>query len=253
MVPSGRRVSKKSTQNAFDIGQMGQISCLALLCCGTAAPARAQIYSWRDANGTLVLSNRRPAAGSPVRTYAVPRADSIRATRPAAPGREDSYEDLLAEHARLNGIRTDLVRAVAHVESGFNPAARSPKGALGLMQLMPAVVRQYGVTNPFNVVENVRAGVAYLRELLDRYENNEELALAAYNAGPSAVDRHGQAVPPYRETREYVARVNRMAGGVMHVRGRVIYRTTETVDGRVVHRYTDKKPTGGSFEIVARR
>ena len=76
------------------------------------------------------------------------------------------------------------------------------------MQLMPATVQQFGVRNPFNPVENIRAGVAYLRELLDRYENNEELALAAYNAGPGAVDKHGQTVPPYRETRNYVAQIN---------------------------------------------
>ena len=83
---------------------------------------------------------------------------------------------------------------------------------MGLMQLMPATARQFGVRNAFNPDENVRAGVAYLRQLLDRYDNNEELALAAYNAGPGAVDRHGQTIPPYRETRDYVTRVNGIAG-----------------------------------------
>ena len=96
------------------------------------------------------------------------------------------------------------------VESAFNQFARSPKGALGLMQLMPATIRQYSVKNPFDAAENVRGGVAYLRHLLDRYKNNETLALAAYNAGPGAVDKYGQSVPPYRETRNYVAQINQM-------------------------------------------
>ena len=135
------------------------------------------------------------------RSYAVPQAETVRATRYVTADRAWQYDDLITEHSRLNGVRTDLVRAVMQVESAFNPNARSPKGAMGLMQLMPATARQYGVRNAFNPAENVRAGVAYLRELLDRYSNNEELALAAYNAGPGAVDKHGQTVPPYRETR----------------------------------------------------
>jgi soluble lytic murein transglycosylase-like protein len=116
---------------------------------------------------------------------------------------------------------------------------------MGLMQLMPSTMRQYGVLNAFNPAENVRAGVAYLRELLNRYSDNEELALAAYNAGPGAVDKHGQAVPPYRETRNYVAQINKMVGSSRRVedRGHQIYKVTEIIDGREVVRYTDKKPT----------
>src|SRR5438309_9575512 len=147
-----------------------------------AAPAHAQIYSWRDTNGNLVLSNRRLAED--VRTYAVPKSTSVMVTRPAVLARNRRYDDLIVEHARLNSVRTDLVRAVVQVESAFNPYARSAKGALGLMQLMPATIRQFGVSNPFDPMENIRAGVAYLRQLLDRYANNEALALAAYNAGP---------------------------------------------------------------------
>src|SRR5476651_2422675 len=181
------------------------------LCLGAAAPAHAQIYSWRDANGNLVLSNRRSAASTEVASYAVPKAEGLRATRSVAAERARAYDDLISEHSRTHGVRADLVRAVMQVESGFNPNARSPKGALGLMQLMPATIQQFGVKNPFDAVENVRAGVAYLRELLDRYQNNEELALAAYNAGPGAVDKHNQQVPPYRETKNYVAQINHMA------------------------------------------
>jgi soluble lytic murein transglycosylase-like protein len=222
--------------------------CLALVIAGvvSAAPASAQIYTWRDANGHLVLSNVRTESGAPAvtKTYAVPRTETVRATRYVAADRGWQYENLISEHSRLNGVRTDLVRAVMQVESAFNPNAISPKGAMGLMQLMPATMRQYGVRNAFNPVENVRAGVAYLRDLLDRYSNNEELALAAYNAGPGAVDKHGQAVPPYRETRNYVAKINKMTGTTRHVEPRPnqIYKVTQVIDGREVVLYTDKKP-----------
>jgi soluble lytic murein transglycosylase-like protein len=222
--------------------------CLALVFAAvvSAAPASAQIYTWRDANGHLVLSNVRTESGAPAvtKTYAVPRAETVRATRYVAADRAWQYENLISEHARLNGVRSDLVRAVMQVESAFNPNAISPKGAMGLMQLMPATMRQYGVRNAFNPAENVRAGVAYLRNLLDRYSNNEELALAAYNAGPGAVDKHGQAVPPYRETRNYVARINKMTGTTDRVEPRPnkIYKVTQVIDGREVILYTDKKP-----------
>jgi soluble lytic murein transglycosylase-like protein len=219
---------------------------------GSAAPARAQIYSWRDTNGNLVLSNRKPLTPTTTQSYAVSQADNIRVTRSATAERGHSYDDLINEHAKLNGVRPDLVRAVMQVESAFNTNARSPRGAMGLMQLMPATARQFGVRNPFNASENVRAGVAYLRELLDRYQNNEELALAAYNAGPGAVDKHGQSVPPYKETKQYVAQIGQMAARPIAVRANQIYKVTETIDGHDVVRYTDKKPATGGYELVNR-
>jgi soluble lytic murein transglycosylase-like protein len=225
-----------------------------------AVPASAQIYTWRDANGNLVLSNRKPESATPIRSYAVPESEGVRATRYAAPGRSRRYDDLIQEYARLNGVRTDLVRAVVQVESAFNPVARSPKGAMGLMQLMPATARQYGVTDPYDPSQNIRAGVAYLRQLLDRYQDNEELALAAYNAGPGAVDRYGESVPPYRETRNYVAKINQMAGArpaeaQPETRPAQIFKVTEIVDGREIVRYTDRKPISGTgtFAVVGGR
>ena len=225
---------------------------LALVCLVMSTPAYAQIYSWRDDNGNLVLSGIRPKGE--VRTYAVPDAGSMRVTRPVTivVNGNSYYDELIAENARRHGVRTDLVRAVVHVESGFNPYAKSRKGALGLMQLMPATIRDYRVINPFNPVENIRAGVAYLRRLLDRYNNNEALALAAYNAGPSAVDRHGHNVPPYRETLNYVRRVDAIAGKPGQPHSNKIYRTTEIVDGREVVRYTDQRPPARAYDIVSR-
>src|SRR5262245_19321968 len=107
-----------------------------------AVPAHAQIYSWRDANGNLVLSNKKPGVeASSVKSYAVPKTDTVRATRYAAVDRSRAYDDLIHEHARLNNVRADLVRAVVQVESAFNPRAISRVGAMGLMQLMPGTAR----------------------------------------------------------------------------------------------------------------
>lgn len=210
---------------------------------GAVSIAHAQIYTWRDANGNLVLSNR-PREGADVRTFAVPKASTVRATRSMS-ARADAYEDLIIGHATLNDVRPDLVRAVIQVESGFNPRAVSPKGALGLMQLMPATARMLNVRNAFDPEENIRGGVAYLRQLLDRYGGNEELALAAYNAGPQAVDRYGQSVPPYQETRSYVSKISGLvsttAASAVPPAAR-IYRVVEVVDGREVVRYTNRQP-----------
>jgi soluble lytic murein transglycosylase-like protein len=230
------------------------ISAVLLGVVATASPAQAQIYSWTDGNGHLVVSDR-PSNGdkSPApAAYVVPQAESFRATRPVDERKSALYDDLIQEYARQNSVRTDLVRAVVQVESGYNVWAQSPKGALGLMQLMPTTIQQFGVRNPFNPLENIRAGVAYLRQLLDRYANNEVLALAAYNAGPGAVDKHGQAVPPYKETRDYVSKVNKIAGESATRRppGAAIYRITEVVDGQETVRYSDRKPATGTYELM---
>ena len=107
------------------------------------------------------------------------------------------------------GVDARLVRAVIEVESGYQPRARSPKGAMGLMQLMPAVARQYAVTNPYDPAANIEAGIKHLKSLLARFP--QALALAAYNAGDAAVERFG-GIPPYAETRNYVARILQIVG-----------------------------------------
>jgi soluble lytic murein transglycosylase-like protein len=226
--------------------KVARIVLLAAVAAAMAAPARAQIYTWRDEQGNLVLSDSKPAPRTDLRTFAVPEAPAVRTTRPVVIEDRDraaQFDGLIEQHAQSNGVRAELVRAVMQVESAFNQYARSPKGALGLMQLMPATIRQFGVRNPFNPAENIRAGVAYLRQLLDRYGNDEQLALAAYNAGPGAVDKHGTTVPPYKETRNYVSKIGKIAGKPEPVAaGTKLYRTVDIVDGREIVKYTDKKP-----------
>jgi hypothetical protein len=119
------------------------------------------------------------------------------------------YGEIIAALAEAHGVSPTLVRALIQVESNYRPTARSHRGAMGLMQLMPSTARQYNVRNPYDPKANIAAGVKHLRALIDRW--GIELALAAYNAGEGAVKKFN-GIPPYRETRDYVSRVLSLAG-----------------------------------------
>jgi hypothetical protein len=241
-----------------------------------AWPAEAQIYVRREANGIKKYSSTRLPGTGGYPTYVVPGASrTILATRPPADEYAGQFDGLIERYAAADGVRTDLVRAVIQVESGFNPRARSPEGAKGLMQLMPATALDLGVVNAYDPEDNIRGGVRYLRTLLDRYGNDETLALAAYNAGPEAVGKYGNAVPPYRETQDYVERVQNIspqaaaaASATNQAPGatgpataaartvprplgvRTLYKTVViNADGQPVARYSDTKPASGDYEI----
>jgi soluble lytic murein transglycosylase-like protein len=220
-------------------------------CLWPAASAQAQIYAWKDANGNMVLSDRvRPDAGA-VTTFEVPGAPEVRTTKDVPRVGREQFDDIISEHAQVQGVSASLVRAVILLESGFNPSAVSPKGALGLMQLMPATARELGVENPFDPGQNIRGGVTYLRRLLDLYTQDVTLALAAYNAGPGAVARYGD-VPPYRETQEYVRKITTATRPTAPLTS-VIYKWRDFVNDKPVVRYSNKAPADKAYEVVVRR
>jgi soluble lytic murein transglycosylase-like protein len=170
-----------------------------LLAAALPAPAEELLYYLKD--GGIVVTNvfdRRDAR--PIPGFGASRRYSG-AALPAT-----SYDAFIDRVARENGLDPSLVKAVALVESGFEPRAVSPKGARGIMQLMPATAKRYGVTDAHDPYQSLRAGAMHLRDLLDEFGDDVTLALAAYNAGAGAVRRSG-GVPAYAETREYVSRV----------------------------------------------
>ncbi|MEQ1667156.1 MAG: lytic transglycosylase domain-containing protein [Sulfuriferula sp.] len=188
---------------------------LALFCslgCGLSSTARADIYAYTSAEGSVSLSNV-PVDGH----YSVLIAEQQRAAvaspssgvgrSPPPRVNKAKYNQIVAEVAQAHDLDAALLHAVISVESRYNPSIVSKKGAVGLMQLMPATARRFGVSDAFDPAQNLHGGAKYLRTLLTLFNSDLSLALAAYNAGENAVIKNGNHIPPYRETRDYVPRV----------------------------------------------
>jgi soluble lytic murein transglycosylase-like protein len=180
---------------------------IPVLLMAASAPAHSRIYAYVDAEGlrhytdTPDNSRYRLLALSHDRTASGDRYDSLLLAKAG------QYDSIIEGAAMSASVEPNLLRAVILVESGFNPRAVSKRGAVGLMQLMPATATRFGVSNPYDPRDNVRAGARYLKFLIDRFGQDVRLALAAYNAGEDAVDRNGGQIPPFTETMAYVPRV----------------------------------------------
>ncbi|MDL0432250.1 lytic transglycosylase domain-containing protein [Marinobacter sp. TBZ242] len=172
------------------------------------------VYRYRDDNGVVAYSGVQPASTDfdVIRFHCYACNPDSNVNWRTTPLFLKPYQDEIRTAASEFNVDPALVRAVIHAESAFNDKALSPKGAQGLMQLMPATAQELGVRNAMVAPENIRGGVNYLARMLKRFDGDIKLATAAYNAGPGAVGRHG-GIPPYAETRAYVERV-----GILHER-----------------------------------
>src|SRR6266850_1184803 len=205
----------------------------AVLAC--AAPARAELVFFSTGR-TMSVKSHRVEGESVVLTLRsggeivcdstavarfapdevpYPEPEVAAAPAPEAPVQAEAtavpFGAMIDKVATEQGVNPKLVRALVQVESAYQPRARSSKGAMGLMQLMPATARQYGVADPYDPASNIEAGIKHLKSLLQRFPKSVALALAAYNAGEGAVTRFN-AIPPYAETRNYVSRILSLAG-----------------------------------------
>ena len=198
---------------------VSNIILLFLLLC---SPALADIYRYIDENGVINFTNVnygkkhtrvKTAAPETIAPETPPRA-SIGAEKPAPASStlSSAYSTIINAACDKYGVDSSLVHAIVKVESDFNPYALSRKGAMGLMQLMPQTAVDLEVKNTFSPEQNIHGGVKYLRYLLDRYEGNIKLALAAYNSGETAVKKWG-TIPPFKETQKYVERILKIYSG----------------------------------------
>lgn len=187
----------------------GQLTCLLLLSAVQAQGTQLKVYQYTQQNGVVAFSDK-PPADSP---FKVLRYDCFACGVTSTvnfhttPLFYAKYHQEILTAARQYQLDPSLIRAVIHAESGFNPKARSRAGAQGLMQLMPATAKELGTTDVWLPQQNIQAGSAYLARLLQQFNGDRRLALAAYNAGPGAVSRY-DGVPPFAETRAYLERVD---------------------------------------------
>ncbi len=171
------------------------------------------VYKFEDAEGRTLLTNV-PSNGKGMTlvkrfrfSYAKPHSGGRAPVLKVLKDRIRKYKPFIMQAARDTGLDTDLIHAVILAESAYDPKAVSPKGAMGLMQLMPGTAKRFNVSDAFDPAQNIRGGTQYLQFLMKRFGNDLELVTAAYNAGEGAVEKYGRSIPPYKETRLYVKKV----------------------------------------------
>jgi hypothetical protein len=203
--------------NVHVLGRYG-ISGLLLASCCHFTYAGQTIYQLRDSNGSTLLTNKKSRYNhlqvekktyypdSNIHSYSN-WGSSEASVLPSYSKNKNAYDSIIRQAAQTYGVSEGLIKAVMHTESGFNVQARSPVGAQGLMQLMPATARRFNVSNAYDPQQNIMAGAKYLAWLLKRFNGNTTLALAGYNAGEGNVAKY-KGVPPFRETQDYVRRVS---------------------------------------------
>ena len=163
----------------------------------------ADIYMYIDTDGVMHFTNAPTASDRDYRVYIKEKSTYS----PSSFYSSDKYDDLISQASRQFGVDSRLVKAIIKAESDFNPRAVSKKGAMGLMQIMPENFQHLDIQDPFNPRENILGGTRYFKYLYDRFDGKLALSLAAYNAGPTAVDNYNKTIPPYQETEQYVQRV----------------------------------------------
>lgn len=195
------------------------ISATALSITALNSAQAAEMYIYKDQSGQVLLTNVNPSGNFEKFTKKVKvtyypdskvltgsSSSNYGSSSPSGSATRNAYDALIRASASRHGVDPGLMKAMMHTESAFNPNARSPVGAQGLMQLMPATARRFSVSNPWNPADNIEGSAKYLAWLLKRFNNNVEYAVAGYNAGEGNVDKYN-GIPPFRETRNYVKNV----------------------------------------------
>ena len=179
---------------------IGILSFVVVVLSFVVLPVQADIYRYIDENGVMHFTN---TPTSSIQQYRLFLKEKSSVTRWYS---SEKYDDLISDASERSGVSFPLLKAIIKAESDFDPHAVSKKGATGLMQIMPENFKPLGISDPFDPWENINAGARYFKQMYDRFKGKLTLSLAAYNAGPTAVDRY-QTIPPYEETQEYVRRV----------------------------------------------
>jgi soluble lytic murein transglycosylase-like protein len=179
---------------------IGIFSLMLIVLLVVVLPVRADIYRYIDENGVMHFTNTPTSSIQKYRIYLKEKPRVIQRYS------SEKYDDLISDASERHGVSFPLLKAIIKAESDFDPHVVSKKGATGLMQIMPENFKPLGIRDPFDPWQNINAGARYFKQMYDRFKGRLALSLAAYNAGPSAVDYY-KTIPPYEETEEYVRRV----------------------------------------------